>query len=386
VSAPSPDVAVIGGGIVGTATAELLAEAGLTVRLYERAAIAAGASGRNSGVVQHPFDPVLAALYQRSLAEYRRLGEASDGVFRLPQEPAGLLLVGRDPGPVAAVARRWARAWPAVRGGVLDGRSLRRLEPSLAPDLVACLLEMGYPVEPAAATEAFWTVAIGRGVEPRLGESAVPAMAGSRVIGVEVAGRTEPAGLVVVAAGPWTAELLDPTRRWRPIRPTWGVVVSVALAAPPARTLEAIEIGIEPGEGSVSDGLDDDPDDHDVGFSLVPGRGSSALGSTFLPDEPEPAAWVDRIRRVGERFVPGIATASVAGVRHCARPTSFDGRPFVGAAPWADGLWIAAGHGPWGISTGPGTAALLVDAMIGRVPADQIPRELAVDRSRSGPA
>ena len=43
----APDVAIAGGGIVGTALAALLAEAGASVRLYEREAIAAAASGRN---------------------------------------------------------------------------------------------------------------------------------------------------------------------------------------------------------------------------------------------------------------------------------------------------------------------------------------------------
>ena len=82
--APAPDVAVIGGGILGTATAAFLAEAGLRVRLYERSAIAAGASGRNSGIVQHPFDPVLADLYRRSLGEYRLLADRSGSAFTFP--------------------------------------------------------------------------------------------------------------------------------------------------------------------------------------------------------------------------------------------------------------------------------------------------------------
>jgi glycine/D-amino acid oxidase-like deaminating enzyme len=87
----SSDVVVIGGGIAGCATAALLAEAGATVTLYEREAIAAGASGRNSGILQHPMDPVLAPLYEASLALYADL----DG-FELP-EPAGVLVVSDDP-------------------------------------------------------------------------------------------------------------------------------------------------------------------------------------------------------------------------------------------------------------------------------------------------
>jgi glycine/D-amino acid oxidase-like deaminating enzyme len=44
-----------------------------------------------------------------------------------------------------------------------------------------------------------------------------------------------------------------------------------------------------------------------------------------------------------------------------------DGRPLIGAVPGFDGLWIAAGHGPWGISTGPASGRLLADLVLGRM-------------------
>ena len=53
--ADAPDVVVVGGGIVGTSAAAFLAGEGARVTLIEAREIAAGASGRNSGVVQHPF-------------------------------------------------------------------------------------------------------------------------------------------------------------------------------------------------------------------------------------------------------------------------------------------------------------------------------------------
>ncbi len=374
---PAPDVAVVGGGIVGTALAAFLAEGGQRVRLYERTVIAAGASGRNSGIVQHPFDPVLAELYRASVAEYRSLAAAS-AVFAMPDEPAGLLYVGRDRPLANRIAAEWAAVWPDARPEVVEGPALRKLEPALAPDLVACRLAIGYPVAPAAATRGFAELAARRGVEVVLRQAVAVAGWDGRVAGVTTPDSSlEPAGYVVVAAGPWSPGIVDPSGAWRPIRPVWGVIASVAVPSAPRHGLEAIDIDIEPG----SDGRDPDeatPRVDLVDFSLVPADASSALGSTFLPAEPEPARWVDALRRVGARYVPAVGDAPVLAVRHCARPVSRDGRPLVGPVPGVDGLWIAAGHGPWGISTGPGTARLLADAMLAG--GGWIPDALRADR------
>ena len=97
-------VIVIGAGIVGTAAAALLAEGGAHVTLYERAGLASGASGANSGVVQHAFDPALVALCLETVDLYRALSEADAG-FRLPDQPAGLLFISRQQAAVQRLAR-----------------------------------------------------------------------------------------------------------------------------------------------------------------------------------------------------------------------------------------------------------------------------------------
>nr|MBA2382824.1 FAD-binding oxidoreductase [Chloroflexota bacterium] len=94
-------------------------------------------------------------------------------------------------------------------------------------------------------------------------------------------------------------------------------------------------------------------------------------------------AWLDALRRVGSHYVPAIADARLLGMRRCARPVSHDGRPLIGGVLGIEGLWVAAGHGPWGISTGPGSARLLADAILGRAARDPIPA--ALDVGRFGP-
>jgi glycine/D-amino acid oxidase-like deaminating enzyme len=46
-----PDIAIVGGGIVGCAAAAFLAEAGARVELFESGQLAGAASGRNSGAI-----------------------------------------------------------------------------------------------------------------------------------------------------------------------------------------------------------------------------------------------------------------------------------------------------------------------------------------------
>ncbi len=379
---PAPDVVVIGGGIVGVAAAAHLAESGRRVLLLERDEIAAGASGRNSGVVQHPFDPVLIDLHLETVALYRRL-EAIVGDetgFRLPPAPSGLLNVTPDADMARDLAHRLRDAFPALAPTFHDADDVRRLEPGIAGGIAACRLEIGYPVGPARATHAYAALARSRGVEIRIGDGATPLLRDGRVVGVRLDGGSVVATeSVVVAAGPWSPELIDPSRRWRPITPNWGVVVAVELAEPPGHVLEEADIRIEPADAA--DAVPDHGDPyHQKSFSLVTADGSSSVGSTFLERQPDPLAFVERIVAHGASFVPAIATARRSGHRVCARPLSRDGRPLVGPVPGIDGLWVAAGHGPWGISTGPASGRMIADLVDGRI--DAPPTNL--DPSRFG--
>ena len=356
-SAP-PDAAIIGGGIVGCAAAAFLAEAGVNVDVYERDEVGSAASGRNSGSVQHPFDPVMAELHAETLSIFRELDE-----FDMPAEPAGVLMLAGERAPLEAAAHEIARDAPELDPTVLDPGEVQGLEPSVAGGLWGCRLDTGYPVRPAAATRALARRAYGAGARFHEHETAWPWVTGGRARGVLSAGVRRPAGAVLVTAGPWTPELVDTTRTWQPIVPVWGVVAEIELPDPPRHVLE--EVGVEEVAAGGASSI----------FSLVPAGERSSLGSTFLSEAPDPEAWEGRLRRGGRRFVPSLARAEVVGLRACARPQSLDGRPLLGELE--ENLWVAAGHGPWGISAGPATARVAVEALLGRA---DVPAPLSARR------
>ncbi len=356
------EVAIIGGGIIGCAAAAFAAEAGARVTLYERWEIGAGASGRNMGAVQHPFDPELAPLYEETVGIYRELAQR-DAEFSFPGEPAGLLMVTPDP---TLLERDGEETPSGLRADLLAPRQVRSLEPSLASDLWATRLDTGYPIPPHAATAAMARRAREEGALIEVGAAAIPALENGRAVGVILEGvRPRAADLVLVAAGPWSPYLLDPSGRWQPIVATWGATAQLELASPPRHIVEELRVeSVNQPLGQVADIRPPSAEETPSIFTLAAAGSVVTIGSTFLGFEPDPRAMAPVLVERGKRFLPSLSDARIVATRACARPQSVDGRPLVGEIAGVSGLFLTAGHGPWGISTGPATARVVADAML----------------------
>jgi glycine/D-amino acid oxidase-like deaminating enzyme len=374
----SPDVAVIGGGIIGCSAAAILAGRGASVALFEATGIGSGASGRNLGAIQHPFDPVLAPLYHASLEHYRRLARFVEG-FAIPDEPVGVLMLNRDPDASRRQVERLRSAVAGLDVDFMDADAVAVAEPSLVPGFAACLLHTGYPIPPASATAAFSRLAAQNGAELRVGVEAAPWIEDATVRGVTLAdGTRHAAGLVLIAAGPWSPSLHPEGAL--PITRTWGVTVQLDLGpAAPRHIIEEDEVDAvnRPLLAAAKAAAGEPEADPHTLFTVASAAGVSTLGSTFLPAEPDAQRIARLLIERGARYLPAIGSAPVREVRTCARPQSADSRPFIGPVAGVEGLFVCAGHGPWGISTGPASAALVVDAILHGA---AIPSELEAGR------
>jgi sarcosine oxidase, subunit beta len=195
IALPSPagryDVAIVGGGITGCATAYHLARAGSSVVLLERSEIGTEASGRNAGSLHgqiqcasfnqrgakwaREFLPALGFLVE-SLALWRGLSDAL-GTDLEVKTNGGLLLID-DPAQMRRVEQKVA----IEREGGLDSRLVSRQELlGLAPYVAGTITGAEYsPVEgkanPMLAAPAFARMALQAGavIRPR-----------ARVVGLE---------------------------------------------------------------------------------------------------------------------------------------------------------------------------------------------------------
>ena len=234
---------------------------------------------------------------------------------RCGEQPAGMLMVSTDPDVARSLTDEVVGGAPGRRGVVPGAGRGDRARAGLRPGRRGLPPGHRLPGRADGRDPGLWRGgAAGRGDDPRghRGPTDRPPRPGPR--------RRDPrAGRfgrrahrrrdVIVAAGPWSPAIIDPSGRWQPIGPLWGAVVDAALADPPGHAIEEVWTGVEPG---------DDHPDH--AFSLVTAGGRSSIGSCFVPDEPDPAAITPLLLERARRFVPAIADARLGATRVCARP------------------------------------------------------------------
>lgn len=132
---PSTDVAIVGGGIVGLATAFRLLEARPAIRLVvleKEAELATHQTGRNSGVVHSPNTYTPGSLKARLCAEGMAAALAFADVHAIPYERCGELIVAtaaEELPRLAAIAER-ARA-NGVDVRELGPDEMREIEPAV---------------------------------------------------------------------------------------------------------------------------------------------------------------------------------------------------------------------------------------------------------------
>src|SRR3954447_17524477 len=163
----SPDVVVVGAGVVGAACAYHLAAAGVRVRLLERSFVASGSSGACEGNVL-AWDKELEHELPLALRSAELWGTLAD---QLPDDfeydRKGSVVVAETEQELVASAER-ARVLAAlgVHGEVLDADALRREEPYPAPRPPGGLLYPGHaPPEPRLPPAALVRAAVRAGAE-----------------------------------------------------------------------------------------------------------------------------------------------------------------------------------------------------------------------------
>ncbi len=358
----SSDVVVIGGGVIGVSSAWWLEQAGYSVTIVERRHSLGSLTTPNAlGTIRTQYGtPSLVALAQESLEFYRdidaRLGvKPSDIEFA---NPGYVYLSDRaDDVDRLAEALTMYQGLGVTSSELLDEADIRRRFPFAGDSVAGIFHRDGSFVNPALVTGAWagrlsnTTVLLDSGVN-----AIEPTSSGWRVSTDR--GHVD-ADAVVVAAGPYAAQLLSPFGVDLPVRVTPRYRVFIPDDDPDHKVAPLV---INVVNGSYWRPV---PGGVWLSTANVDDRTVEPQESVEVPDDFLATA-IEEIRPVSPRLAATAEAADPASLTYAGGFQSYpiDDVPIIGAVPGHEGLFANVGH--WaGIMLSPASGRLLADVVAG---------------------
>jgi len=378
VSSVRPKTVIIGAGVAGLGIAWRLAQAGCAVTVYDRGEAGHGASWAAAGMLAaavetEPGEEPLLQLALESQILWPDFADELEAASGISVEYRGegtlVLALNRDD----AEQLRHSFEFQTRLGLDLEwlsGVEVRRREPHLKPGIAGAVLSpRDHQVDNRCLGRALAAAVRGAGVA--LYENCPVrevVVTRGRAAGVVTDRDTEPADVVVLAAGAWSREIGGlPASALPPVRPIKGQLM--ALQMDPAAPLLSHVVWLPRG-----------------GY-LVPRRdGRLIVGGTVEErgfDATITAGGLLALIDGAWRALPGIEELPVAETWVGFRPGSRDDAPMLGPGA-LDGLVIATGHHRNGILLTPVTAAVVSSYILtGRLP--ELARPFSPERFAAQP-
>lgn len=390
-------VIVVGAGIVGLSTAWFLQEHGVEITVIDRVGVGTGASSGNAGWIAPalaiplnepdnvrfgvrsllsptaPLQVPLAAVPALGMflvrfavnsrpSAWRRAVRANVGLnaeclqtydilrasgVDAPMTAAPITALFRTPADAERLLdelRRFSQAGLPVSATELDGAALTAQLPLASPAVSAAVRIDGQRfLDPAGFVAALGEAVVARGATLRTLEVVDVATSGAAVTVRGRDGTTLSAAAAVIATGAWLPGL---TSRWIrvPVRAGRGYSFTVPIDTPVSGPMYL----------------------PDARVACTPLNGRLRVAGTMEfgdPDAPIVPARVDAIVASARQLLAGVRWEERTDVWVGPRPVSPDGRPLVGQV-CPHKVYVAGGHGMWGMTHGPVTGRLLAEQII----------------------
>ena len=336
-------ICIIGGGVIGCATALALADAGERVTLIERGGLGAEASWAGAGLLSlllpWQYREEVARLAQWSRALYPEWIAALSGIDPEYRRCGMLVLPPYD----LVQAQNWA----AANGETFAEISARSLDPQLIFDTTALWMPRVAQVRNPRLLQALHQTLLQHGVkifeQTEVTDWHVPS---TRLNSVTTTQGVKIADVFVVAAGAWSGELLRELGADIPIKPVRGQIV--LLKSDPGRLKQVV----------YQDGLYIIP--RDDGHILI----GSTLEDVGFDTGVTEVARINLIGRASE-LLPFLKQTPVVAHWSGLRPGSPDNIPIMARHPSIENLYLNSGHFRYGVTMAPASAQFMANLILG---------------------
>lgn len=378
------EVVVIGGGIVGCATAYYLAKAGLDTVIIEKNDIASGTSSRCDGNVtivdKDPgFDSKMSLVSQELL---RELHSTLEIPFEF-RELGSILVCDNDEEMEMAVEWVKVQNEAGLKFSVLDEKDIRTESPFFADDIPGGLVsETDSLINPYMFCYSLIHKAKQYGLDV-FAQTEVKNITKSNDFTIETSNGTFVANKVVNAAGVWAPFISEMVGVTLPITPRKGHIL-VGSRAEPVMMRNVMEFGYLMNKFGRNRIADERTTEHGVALVLEPTESQNFLiGSSrqFVGyDSTIDINVVHTIARRALRFFPKMDDFNIIRAYTGFRPYTEDHLPIVSEVDEVSGYYIAAGHEGDGISLATGTGKLIEELITGKEKKVFSPEPLRYDR------
>ena len=345
-------ITVVGGGIIGCATAYELAKQGCAVTLFERGMPGSEASGAAAGLLTPLTDSAGSPFERLAVRSWRLYPDLVDELrertgIDVEYVKRGTIYPLFDADDVRQAEARVAGREPRDFGiEAWDTADVRVREPALATRVRgAMFVGANHWVNSQRLVMAYAQAAVTAGVMLRSGTSVSRIIVeDGRAHGVVADGDRWEADAVLLAAGAWTSALAASFGARLRVEPARGQMIAVAHVPPVlnhAVHVEDIYLVPRP-SGELLIGATVER----VGFQrAVTAEGISSLLATAID------------------LVPSLGSLPIARTWYGFRPWAPDSLPVLGPWPDVEGLWVATAHFRSGILLAPITARLMTEWM-----------------------
>lgn len=331
---------VVGGGIIGLLTAWYLNRAGKSTLLIEKGRIGQESSWAGGGILSPLYPdryPSIAALVDQSRRAYPGLVRELRTLCDIDPELIASEILVLD-------------AKTKTIGTLIEPDALAAMEPNLRSPIGGAIAFPAGQVRNPRMLALLKCSLAALGIELSEGEEAVGfAVEAGRLIGLKTSRRSLNVDNCVVAAGAWTAKLLQGAGLNLKIRPIRGQMI--VFAARPQLISRIIV--------------------HEYCYLIPRADGRILVGSTVEDvgfDKATTAIAREKLRHAAIGLVPLLESCPIEHHWAGLRPGSPDDAPLIGEHPAIKGLFVCAGHHRNGFATAPASAQLVVDMLLGRAP------------------
>ncbi len=365
------DVAVIGAGISGCATAYALAKSGASVVLIDRFGPAAMASGWTlAGVRQSGRDPAEMPLAIDAVAIWQTLHEELGAPTHYTRH--GNLRLARNETEYRQIRDMVAeqQALGLNLSFLPDNQSVRAIAPAVSPNIPgASFCPTDGHADPQAVSAAYMTALSRLGVQIAMGENVEAIeVSGGKVAGVRTSSLRLAVDSVVLAGGVLGNTLLEPHGLCVPIRTP---MVAVIRSVPIAPVLDQV-IGVCGGDWA---GRQEANGRLRITSGMLDWHGKMHVVDTAAGARPlirPPLSSLSEIIRKLDHLLPGLSETPIEECWAGLLDLTPDALPVLDHAPGIDGLVVGMGFSGHGFCLGPVTGRVLADLAMVQTPAHDL--------------